>query len=141
MAALPDGNWIMTYEGGVRTGDGLPFFTVHYKIAADPLSFDSVEGVVLRDQSGHVPTSSPTVSWSPYGGRNGTIIVSANSDQDLFVNRSLGARDAWTRVPSVVPAGYTRFTIPLERGLVFTICGGTIGNRGLNRVQDGVDQL
>jgi hypothetical protein len=40
-----------------------------------------------------------------------------------------------------VPAGYTRYTIPLEHGLVFTISGGTIGNQGLNRVQDGVDRL
>jgi hypothetical protein len=141
VAALPNGRWIMTYEGGVRTGDGLPFFAVHYKIADDPLSFGAVEGQLLRDQSGYVPTSSPTVSWSPSGGRNGTIIVSANSDQDLYVNRALGAQGAWTRVPSVVPAGYTRYTIPLEHGLVFTISGGTIGNQGLNRVQDGVDRL
>ncbi len=141
VAALPDGQWIMTYEGGVRTGDGLPFFAVHYKIAHDPLSFGEADQVLLRDQSGYVPTSSPTVSWSPYGGHHGTIIVSANSDQDLFVNRALGAPQAWTRVPSVVPAGYTRYTIPLERGLVFTICGGTIGNQGLNTVVDGVDRL
>ncbi|NAZ81313.1 exo-alpha-sialidase [Kineococcus sp. R8] len=141
VAALPDGSWIMTYEGGVRTGDGQPFFAVHHKTAADPLSFGAAPGQLLVDQSGHVPTSSPTVAWSPAGGRNGTVVVSANSDQDLFVNRSLGAAGAWTRVPSVVPAGYTRFTIPLDDGLVFTVSGGTIGNSGLNRVTDGIDQV
>ena len=141
VAALPHGRWIMSYEGGVRDHDGLPFFAVHYKIAKSPLCFSEAVPQVLVDRSGYVPTSSPTVAWSPFGGPNGTVIVSANSDQDLFLNRALGAPDAWTRSPSVVPAGYTRFTIPLERGLVFTVSGGTIGNQGLNRVLDGVDPL
>lgn len=127
IAALPGDRWIMTYEGGGDSGSN--FFAIHYKIAEDPLAFGSVEPWILHDQSGYVPSSSPTVSWSPYGGREGTIIVSANSDDDFFVNRALGDLDRWTRSPSVVPRGYTRFNIPLENGLVFTVNGGHIGTR------------
>lgn len=139
VAALPDGRWIMTYEGGGDSGDN--FFAIHYKIAKDPLAFGPAGPQILHDQTGHVPSSSPTVSWTPWGGRDGTIIVSANSDDDFFVNRALGDPDRWTRAPSVVPSGYTRFNIPLENGLVFTVNGGQIGNQGLNSVIDGVSRL
>ena len=139
VAGLPNGRWIMTHEGG---GDsGANFFAVHYKMAKDPESFGEVADRLMHGRSGHVPSGSPTVSWSPAGGRGGTIVVSADSDQDLFLNRALGAPDAWSRSPSVVPAGYTRFTVPLPGGLVFTVCGGRIGNSGLNTVQDGVDRV
>lgn len=139
VAALPGGRWIMTNEaGGGPVGS---FFAVHYKIARNPESFGSVAATVLQPRTGGIPFSSPVVVWSPSGGRRGTIVVSAGSDQDLFVNRLGGRADAWTREPSVVPAGYTRFLIPLEHGRVLTVSGGTIGNTGLNSVQDGIDQL
>jgi hypothetical protein len=34
--------------------------------------------------------AAPTVSWSDSGDQMGTIVVSANSDQDFFINRALG---------------------------------------------------
>ncbi|MBO0813044.1 MAG: hypothetical protein J2P23_13495 [Microlunatus sp.] len=139
VAALPLGRWIMTYEGGGGAGNN--FFAIHYKIAPDPLSFGPVTPQILHDQSGYVPSSSPTVSWSPWGGGRGTIVVSANSDDDFFVNRALGDPGSWTRSPSLVPRGYTRFNIPLENGLVFTVNGGHIGNPGLNSVIDGISRL
>lgn len=37
--------------------------------------------------------------------------------------------------------GYTRFNIPLESRLVFTINGGHIGNQGLNSVIDRISGL
>lgn len=139
VAALPGGRWIMTNEaGGGPVGS---FFAVHYKIASDPESFGSVPATVLQPRTGGIPSSSPVVVWSPSGGRHGTIVVSAGSDQDLFINRLGGRADAWTREPSVMPAGYTRFLIPLKQGRIFTVSGGTIGTTGLNRVQDGIDQL
>lgn len=139
VARLPDGRWIMTYEGG--GGSGGNFFAIHYKIARDPESFGHASPLILHDQSGHVPSSSPTVTWSPSGGPFGTIVVSANSDDDFFVNRALGDPDRWTRSPSLVSRGYTRFNIPLEERLVFTVNGGHIGNTGLNSVIDGISRL
>jgi hypothetical protein len=71
------------------------------------------------------------VSWTDSGGPNGTIIVTDNDDQDFFINRDLGHAEKWTRLSSPMPAGYSRFTIPLDapqkRGLVFVITGAQYG--------------
>lgn len=74
------------------------------------------------------------VSWTDSGGPNGTIIVTDNDNQDFFINRDLGNAGKWTRLSSPMPAGYSRFTIPLDglsspqnRGLVFVITGGQYG--------------
>jgi hypothetical protein len=74
------------------------------------------------------------VAWSESGGPHGTIVVSANSDQDFFLNRHLGDPDKWTRLSSPMPRGYSRFTVPLsgpgprrEPGLVFVVTGAPYG--------------
>jgi hypothetical protein len=78
--------WIMTHEAGGNSGDN--FYAVHYKLARNPESFGPAAEHVLHDQNGYVPSASPTVSWSDSGGEMGTIVVSANSDQDFFINRA-----------------------------------------------------
>ncbi len=136
--------WIMTHEAGGDSGDN--FYAVHYKMARDPESFGPAAEHVLHDQNGYVPSASPTVSWSDSGGRMGTIVVSANSDQDFFVNRALGDPGEWTRLSSAMPRGYSRFTIPLagpgswrRPGLVFVVTGPPYGEQG--PIQAGVIQL
>ena len=101
---------------------------------------------MLHDQDGYLPSAAPTVSWSDSGGPNGTIVVTANSDQDLFINRHLGDPDKWTRVSSAVPGGYSRQTIPLghpdsrrQPGLLFIITGPYYAENG--PIQAGVVPL
>ena len=97
--------------------------------------FDRAAGIIpLVDQQGGAPNGAPVVSWSDSGGRNGTIIVTGNDDQDLFINRDLGDPKRWTRLSTPMPAGYSRATIPLDgpgapqnRGLVFVITGAQYG--------------
>jgi hypothetical protein len=136
--------WVMTYEAGGNSGDN--FYAVHYKLARDPESFGPAPAVVLHDRDGYIPSAAPTVSWSDSGGPAGTIVVTANSDQDLFINRHLGHPDKWTRVTSTIPGGYSRFTIPLagprsrrEPGLVFVVTGPYYAQNG--PIQAGVVQL
>jgi hypothetical protein len=136
--------WIMTHEAGGNSGDN--FYAVHYKMARDPESFGPAAEHVLHDQNGYVPSAAPTVSWSDSGGQMGTIVVSANSDQDLFINRALGDPGKWTRLPAAMPRGYSRFTIPLASpgswrrpGLVFVVTGPPYGEQG--PIQAGVVQL
>lgn len=136
--------WIMTYEAGGDSGDN--FYAVHYKLAKDPESFGPARAVVLHDQDGYIPSAAPTVSWSDSGGPMGTIVVTANSDQDLFINRHLGHPDRWTRLSSAVPGGYSRFTIALpstgprrQPGLVFVVTGPYYAENG--PIQAGVVQL
>ena len=136
--------WIMTHEAGGNSGDN--FYAVHYKLARDPEAFGPAPDVVLHDQDGYIPSAAPTVSWSDSGGPMGTIVVTANGDQDLFINRHLGDPDKWTRVSSAIPGGYSRFTIPLattgarrQPGLVFVVTGPNYAENG--PIQAGVVQL
>lgn len=144
VAQVHDSLWIMTHEAGGDSGDN--FYAVHYKMARDPESFGPAAEHVLHDQDGYIPSAAPVVSWSPSGGPAGTILVTANSDQDFFINRALGDPDKWTRLSSAMPGGYSRFTIPLaspgswrRAGEVFVVTGPYYGDQG--PIQAGVVQL
>jgi hypothetical protein len=139
VARLKRGLWIMTYEFGAPDDPDNPdqnnyTYHVHYRIAKDPESFRFSRDTPLLDQNGYAPNGAPVVSWTDAGGPNGTIIVTDNDNQDFFVNRDLGNAGKWTRLSSPMPAGYSRFTIPLDglwspqrRGLVFVITGAQYG--------------
>jgi hypothetical protein len=139
VARLRGDLWIMTYEFGLPDDPANPdqdnySYLVHYRIAKDPESFRFSADTPLIDQTGHAPNGAPIVSWSDSGGVNGTIVVTGNDDQDFFINRDHGAAEKWTRLSSPMPAGYSRFTIPLDgpgspqnRGLVFVITGAQYG--------------
>ncbi|HEX5205010.1 MAG TPA: sialidase family protein [Actinoplanes sp.] len=144
VAQVHDRLWILTHEAGGNSGDN--FYAVHYKLAKDPESFGPAPDIVLHDQDGYIPSAAPTVSWSDSGGPHGTIVVTANSDQDLFLNRHRGDPDRWTRMPSAVPGGYSRQTIPLpgadrrhRSGLLFIITGPYYAENG--PIQAGVVPL
>ncbi len=111
---LPDGNYIMTYEygGGPLATDPSSstgyHFPAYYRIAANPLEFNNSVGYPIIAQDGTQPTSSPYIAWSSVGGPNGSIIVSAASNEEVFVNRELGAVDAWEKVVTPERASYSR---------------------------------
>lgn len=142
VARLRGDLWIMTYEFGAPVDPANPdqanyTYHVHYRIATDPESFRFSEDIPLLDQDGYAPNASPVVSWSESGGSNGTIVVTGNDDQDFFINRDLGNPGKWTRLSSPMPAGYARFTIPIDGpgctqdpGLVFVITGAQYGKPG-----------
>jgi hypothetical protein len=135
--------WIMTYEFGVSD----TYYPVRYRLARDPESFGRAQELELVDQDGYAPSAAPTVAWSASGGPHGTILLSANSDQDFFVNRSLGDPGRWTRLSSPMPRGYSRFTIPLsggpgprnQPGLAFVVTGAPYAEDA--PIQAGVIEL
>jgi hypothetical protein len=139
VAQLRGDLWIMTYEFGKPDDPANPnqdeySYKVHYRLAKDPEEFRFSPDVPLVDQQGGAPNGAPVVSWSDSGSRNGTIIVTGNDDQDLFINRDLGDPKRWTRLSTPMPAGYSRATIPLDgpgapqnRGLVLVITGAQYG--------------
>ena len=144
VAQMGHDRWIFTHEAGGNTGDN--FYAIHYKIARDPELFADAEDVILHDQNGYIPSSAPVVTWSDSGDPHGTIIVTANGDQDLFINRDQGDPEKWTRMSSPMPSGYSRFTIPLASpgswqrpGYVFVITGADYSEQG--PIQAGVIQL
>ncbi|WP_225849962.1 hypothetical protein [Streptomyces sp. HPF1205] len=134
--------WIMTYEYGVSD----TYYPMRYKLARDPEKFGESPAIALLDQDGYAPSAAPTVVWSDSGGPMGTIVVSANSDADFFVNRHLGDPSKWTRLTSPMPRGYSRFTIPLTSpgswrrpGLVFVVTGAPYAEQA--PIQAGVIAL
>lgn len=139
VARLRGDLWIMTYEYGKPDDPDNPdqdeySYHVHYRIAKDPESFRFAADTPLLAPGSDAPNGAPIVSWSSWGGPDGTIIVTDNDHQDFFINRHLGDPDRWTRLSSPMPAGYSRFTMPLDgagrphdRGLVFVIAGAQYG--------------
>ncbi|EKD19185.1 uncharacterized protein L3040_009373 [Drepanopeziza brunnea f. sp. 'multigermtubi'] len=107
IAKLPNGQFILTYEnGGGESPSGKPF-PVYYRLSSSPLTFNSAPEYILKAGSTY-PTSSPTVAWSSAGGPHGTIVVSANSNKEIFLNRNLGAESEWVEFATPQHAAYSR---------------------------------
>ncbi|KAK2768186.1 hypothetical protein FQN54_000038 [Arachnomyces sp. PD_36] len=145
---LPNGEYLFAYEyGGGPVGDGGDggyHFPIFYRLSADPLDFNSSEGLpVTADDGTTIPTSSPYVTWSPVGNaENGTIVLSANSHSDIFVNQALGAVDAWRRVPTEEDTSYTRHLRILSDPKYLLIIGaGQLPPSDSNTVHLGVMDL
>lgn len=125
VAALPGGKWIMTFEYGggpnprpepATRGDGW-WFPVYYRVADSPLGFASAPDQQLLDldvRGSAPPTSSPYVAWSPSGGPNGTIVVTAKSSRGIYVNTRLGHAASWEFRPTRQPAAYSRQVMVMD---------------------------
>ena len=136
---LPNGNYVMSYEYCNAPEGGC---SVYYKISADPEGFGSVTGRVLRSTDGVIPSGAPFITWLPTGGPNGTLVLSGESQNDLFVNTENGAANAWNRMRSNVAGGYSRGMLPLPDGhslMVFS--GGRARSTGVNPVTYSVVDL
>lgn len=106
VALLPDGTYIYVYEYGGSPAYDTYQFPVHYRIAADPREFASAPDHPV-DADGTAPFSSPFVVWTPWGGDNGTIVVSG-SRSEVWANKALGDPAAWTVHNTPHPGAYTR---------------------------------
>jgi hypothetical protein len=136
---LPNGNYVMSYEYCNAPEGGC---SVYYKISSDPEGFGSVTGRVLRSTDGVIPSGAPFITWLPTGGPNGTLAVSGESQDDLFVNTENGAANAWTRMRSNVAGGYSRGMLPLADGhSLMVLSGGRARSTGVNPVTYSVVDL
>ena len=109
VAQLPNGQYIMTYEYGGGPGYSSYTFPVYYRIATNPLEFNSAPGRPIITKDGTAPIGSPYVTWSSEGGKDGTIIVSdGGTHSEIFVNRALGADNQWEKYATPQPVAYTR---------------------------------
>ncbi|KAJ5937645.1 hypothetical protein N7454_003987, partial [Penicillium verhagenii] len=115
VAKLPNGKYIFMHEYGSFFNTSDYSFPVYYRISANPLDFNSAEGIQLVAKDGTKPTSSPYVTWTPYGGAHGTIIANGQSSTSIFINQALGAGE-WTEVATPEVAAYSRSLRVLEEG-------------------------
>lgn len=124
VALLPNGKYIMTYEYGGGPAITTSYqFPIYYKIASDPEKFGPETGISLKATDGTIPTGSPYVVWTPTGGKNGTIIVSASSNTEIFINKGLG-EGPWIKVPTTETTSYTRHLRVLRDPTKLLILGG-----------------
>jgi hypothetical protein len=142
VARLPNGKYLMTYEyGGGPAITSSYQFPVYFKIASDPEQFGAEKGVSLKTTDGTIPTGSPYVVWSPVGGKNGTIFVSASSSSDVYVNKGLG-EGPWTKIETPEKAAYSRHLRILKgegKGTRLLIMGaGVLPPSTTNRVEVSV---
>ncbi|KAJ5130890.1 uncharacterized protein N7515_006929 [Penicillium bovifimosum] len=107
IAELPNGKFFYIYEYGSFFGTSDYSFPLYYRISSDPEDIASAPGQRLVVSSGTQPTSSPYAVWTPYGGDNGTIIVSSGTQSTLFINKALGDGE-WTEIACPEEHGYTR---------------------------------
>ncbi|KAK7932205.1 hypothetical protein PG985_002917 [Apiospora marii] len=136
VAPLPDGRYIYAYEQCGTDG-----CRVHYRLPDNP-----VTGVLaapsfgLQSTKGTRPTSSPyVVVWN-----NDTIVLSAGSGSQLFVNRKLGDPAAWVEYPTPQPAAYSRGLAllgPAEHDALLLVGAGGLPPSTTNRVSVSVVDL
>ena len=134
----------MTYEylGAPESG-----FPCYYRISDSPLTFSSARGYNIRATSGQQSESSPIVVWTPYGGSNGTIVVSAYNNGGLWINKQLGAVGSpWTFIATGATGGYSRHLSVLPgtgsaAGRQILIVGAGALSGSANRVEATVIDL
>lgn len=120
---LPNGKYMMVFElVGV---EGIP---VHYKLSDDGIDWGDPEdlGTKIENEEGHFVRGTPYVIWTPYGGENGTLLVSGMfinvSGEEVgdgyMINRNLG-EGKWTHLQAPLKykverhAGYSQTMVSL----------------------------
>ena len=106
-AKLPNGKYILAYEYGGAPGSKSYSYPIHYRLTSDLQKVSSAPDYALVPRGEGAPTSSPFVTWTSYGGANGTILVSAYG-ANVFANRALGDANAWVSYKVPQPGAYTR---------------------------------
>ncbi|CAO1625341.1 unnamed protein product [Parajaminaea phylloscopi] len=127
-----NGKWILTYEN--YRWQQPNEFQVYYKMSDDPLSWADKKKVPMVATDGTIPISSPYVTWTPVGGRQGTIVVTAASDSSLYLNKAGGDSKAWTRLCTNSKGQYTRSVMVGADPKDIYIAGGGILNGTTNNV-------
>lgn len=105
MAAITkmgNGNYILAYEIV-----GYPNSQINYKISSNPESWTPDDAGLPIASPGYTIGSTPYMIWTPLGGPNGSLILSAWSDDHLFVNYNNGTGN-WSPLNSILPTSYSR---------------------------------
>ncbi|KAI1084307.1 glycoside hydrolase family 93 protein [Whalleya microplaca] len=126
VALLPNGQYIYAYEygGGPNPKSSSYSFPVYYRLSSDPEDFSSATHHPIVASDGTVPNGSPYLVWTSAGGENGTIIVSSGCCSQVFINKALGAEDAWESVSTPEGVSYTRSLHVFQEDPNFVLIAG-----------------
>lgn len=133
VSELPDGNWIYTYEYLNLSAGG---FDLHYRIASSPLGVADAEDFKLIPSSGTRTRGTPYNVWTPAGGPHGTIIAGDNLHTTVYINKQLGAPNAWEEIETPAGLAYSRsfLVLPNDPSRIMIIAPGPNPGVGDNEV-------
>jgi hypothetical protein len=105
----PIKKWILVHELpiGNSSSHGVNY-PVYYVLADSPLEFRKSKGQPIVINNETAPNASPYVVWSPFGGPNGTIIVSDADRPQVYTNSYGGDVDKWEEHGTPAGAVYSR---------------------------------
>lgn len=131
----------MTYEYGSFFNSSDYSFPVYFRLSQDPETFGEADDHRLVVNHGTQPQSSPYVTWTPYGGLNGTIIVSCGTLSSMFINQALGQGN-WTDISTPEGVSYTRSLRIIDQDPRFLLLNGAgVLGGSHNRVSASVMNL
>jgi hypothetical protein len=105
----PIAKWILVHEFPVGNSSSYGVnYPVYYRLADSPLDFRHAEGHPIIINNTTAPNASPYVVWTPFGGSNGTIIVSDADRSSVYTNQFGGADDKWKEHSTLAGATYSR---------------------------------
>ncbi len=103
----------------------------HFRTSADGLHWGDPKaaGILIQDRWRQFPNGTPYIAWSPWGGPNGTLLVSGRSvvrddigriGQGMFINRN-GGEGVWSLIETPINYdinndGYSQTMIALGDG-------------------------
>jgi hypothetical protein len=113
---LPDGRYAMSFEDCQANADADHYCTVYLKTSPDGQDWTPIAGLghPIATADGRRLLHTPTIAWTPYGGKNGTLIASGQrvvsgpdghvtvepqSGRVLMVNTALG-EGPWREIPA-----------------------------------------
>lgn len=127
------GKYYMSYELVSAPGYALEprTNTVHFRTSLDGLNWGDAKspGFLVQDRWRQFPNGTPFIVWSPWGGQDGTLLVTSRSvvrdeigrvGQGMFINRR-GGEGLWTLIETPIDYnidldGYSQSLIPLGDG-------------------------
>ena len=127
-AKLPNGQYVMSFEAQPANSG-----QVHIKFSNDGTNWGigpADYGIAVQTASRAYLGATPYIMWSPAGGTNGTLVVSAmilvnspNADRELLINTNLGQGN-WIMIPAAVQwqgggntlAGWSQGMVPTWDG-------------------------
>jgi hypothetical protein len=122
---LPDGRWVMAYEICGFPTVSCPAF-IRYSSDGVDWGDPASEGQLVTTTDGALPSHAPVITWAPWGGPLGTLIMTTQefswgglsrtdrSGNTLLVNR-VGGNGNWTYATAPVSVDFRDTNIPSDQ--------------------------
>jgi hypothetical protein len=91
----------MKTSPSVNSTNPTPTSAIAYKLASNSENAGAAAILKITTDKGYIPVGAPSVTWSPLGGPNGTIVLSDSKSTSVFINQALG-QGSWREVKTNV---------------------------------------